>query len=106
MNPQPYILARFGAPDLEFASLAAMARAIDSERLLRSPDCRLRAVRAQLSRSDLPGGQVVAVRIADGAHAGKGTLIGYAFMPRHAAAEAPFDLMRAIDDAAERRQAA
>lgn len=71
---------------MEFPSLGALARELMALRydtpLLPSgarPQLRLRS--AQLSRSDLPGGQVVAVRLVDGKCAGHGSPLGYVFMP-------------------------
>lgn len=98
----PFVLARLGAPaDESFATLPALAGRIVALRdaLPARPD--LRAIGAMLARDPLPGGRVVALRLLDGEHAGRGTLLGYAFMPGDVHAEQPSALMDAIAAAAE-----
>lgn len=92
---KPYTLAfSCSKPDLEFSNLQALARAIVEIRDTspRSPE--ISAISARLTRSDLPGGAVVAVRMLDGSCGGRGELIGYAFMPANSYGEDM--LMRAI----------
>lgn len=82
MTGQPHVLATSCTePDQEFATLRALALAVLKRRELIPGDPELKLSIATVSRGELPGGQCVAVRALDGSHAGKGVLIGYAFMP-------------------------
>lgn len=102
MSEQPFILAvPLQAVDAAFATIDALARHIDALRcgLEGRPD--LMGVTARVSRGELPGGKVVAVRV-DVPPAERGALIGYAFVPGFNTADR---LMAAIDLAAAARLA-
>ncbi|HEV2530922.1 hypothetical protein [Phenylobacterium sp.] len=74
----PYVLATSCAtPDREFPSLGALAAALLEQR----SDHPLALRRAQLTRCELPGGHVLAVRRLDGSCGGRGMALGYVFLP-------------------------
>lgn len=85
----PFTLASLSAtPDLGFASIDQLARAVCALRDARPGRPWLSAISATVTRSDMPGGAAVALRLADSEEGGRGSLLGYAFMPRAAGAPA------------------
>lgn len=89
MSAQPYVLATScAAPDQEFTSLRTLAQGIGRLRDLVAGRPALHCVAAVLTRCELPGGRVVAVRLLDGTCGGKGSALGYAFLPREQGYEA------------------
>lgn len=84
MTP-PFIFATSCTePDEEFSSVHTLARAIVAKRD-RMPGEAGRAlpnlIQAMGSRGGAPTMSMVAVRVQDGAHDGRGTLLGYAMGP-------------------------
>jgi len=103
MSERPYVLARSCADaDMEFPSLAALARELMALRFAAPGRPALRLRKAQLTRNDLPGGEVIAVRLADDRCAGHGTPLGYVFMPRLHAGYELEALRSALGDVAGR----
>lgn len=83
MSGQPYILATScAAPDQEFSTLRTLAQGIARLRDAVDKALAVRCHLAQLTRCELPGGRVVAVRLLDGSCGGRGSALGYAFLPR------------------------
>lgn len=81
MSEQPYVFARSCAdPDQEFPSLGALAGALRDLRDEAPDRPPMRLFRAQLTRMELPGGQVLSVRLDDGRCAGRGSPLGYVFL--------------------------
>jgi hypothetical protein len=91
-----YVLATgVETPDAEFHALEALAREILRRRLAEPRQPRLRYTDANLGRGDLlPNGVCVSLRFADGQLGGRGSLLGYAFLPR--SSNPTRDLMAAV----------
>lgn len=86
-----------GRADWTFPTLARLAAAIVAERDAHAEQPEISATRAILSRSGgLPGGAVVSVRLRDGAMGGRGSHLGYAFLPLHPQQREARQLMDAI----------
>lgn len=99
-------------PDLDFPTLPALARHLVTVRAklpLGTDGLRvdLVAVSATVARSHLPSGSAVSIRARDGALGGKGSLLGYAFLPNpvRPSPAAPSLLMTAIVDEQARADA-
>lgn len=106
MSDQPYVLARScSEPDREFPSLSALAREIMALRYETPGRPQLRLRHAELTRSDLPGGKVIAIRLVDGLCAGHGSPLGYVFMPRGNGGHEIEALRSALDAVMEREAA-
>jgi hypothetical protein len=93
-------------PDREFAGMAGLARWIvarraQAPRLTNGVRPPVDVHRAALGRRiELPDGVCLSLRLLDGHHAGRGQLLGYAFIPAPAAGPPPDfhrDLLEAID---------
>lgn len=101
MSGEPFTFATSCAePDRVFGSLAALARYVLVLRggapLVGGAPPELVARDGTLARSDLPGGRMVSIRILDGAHAGRGSLLGYVLMPLIATETGAIRVMEAI----------
>lgn len=101
-----YILARSCAePDQEFGSLVALARAIDAVRCAVAGQPGLRLTDSVVARGpELPGGKAISLRMVSADDGGRGTLIGYAFLP--AGLTRPLRALLAALEAVDQREAA